>query len=172
MCRSVINKTNVDNNLFKHRVDNRPTFLYQNSQVRAAGILVYTYRNGEKMLLFRKIDERFEDMGGKTEKGDLNAKETAIRECVEETNGKLFDVSHTHNQCYNIIKNIISNNCEVEYNKKSKYLLFKLNVNNNILKKSMKRFGLEEKTCNKKYYYKWMIKKDIKLHPRLKGLEL
>ena len=124
----------------------RPTFEYYGNPVRAAGILVYTMQGQRVLRLFRNINGRFEDIGGKTDSNDLNEVETAVRECVEETHGKLFDARHTPQECANILRDMIITNCKTEYNKKSKYLLFKLQVHPGILDQPMRRFGLKEKT--------------------------
>ena len=152
----------------------RPTFEYAGMPVRAAGILVYTFRGHQTVRLFRNINGRLEDIGGKTDSSDKNEVDTAVRECVEETNGKLFDVKHTREECANILRDLIATACQVEYNKKSKYLLFKLNVHPGILEQSMKRFGLKEETDwgVLEHYYQWKTDKPWKRHPRLFGMKL
>jgi len=152
----------------------RPTFDYNGFPVRAAGILVYTFRGHQTVRLFRNIKGRFEDIGGKTDPGDANEVETAVRECVEETNGKLFDANHSREECANILRELIRTNCQTEYNKRSKYLLFKLSVHPGILKQPMKRFGLKEQTDwgELDHYYQWKVGAPWKRHPRLFGMKL
>ena len=152
----------------------RPTFEYNGNPVRAAGILVYTYTNNKCLRLFRNINSRLEDIGGKTDAADKNEIDTAVREAVEETGGKLFDKNHTRNECANILYDLIATNCQVEYNKRSKYLLFKLNVHPGILDQPMKRFGLKEQTDwgELKHYYQWKAGRPYKRHPRLFGMKL
>jgi hypothetical protein len=152
----------------------RPTFEYYGNPVRAAGILVYTMQGQRVLRLFRNINGRFEDIGGKTDSNDLNEVETAVRECVEETHGKLFDARHTPQECANILRDMIITNCKTEYNKKSKYLLFKLQVHPGILDQPMRRFGLKEKTDwgELDHYYQWKSGTPWKRHPRLFGMKL
>lgn len=154
----------------------RPTFEYEGQPVRAAGILLWTMRNGQVHRLFRKVNGKFEDIGGKTDMVDNSAVDTAIRETVEETNGKLFSPYHTREQCTNIISHLISKSDNVEYNTHSKYLLFKIKVDSSILDMSMKRFGLSEETDwgTLKHYYQWRWKLPYhnQLHYRLRGLRL
>ena len=155
-------------------MSDRPTFEYDGNPVRAAGILVYTFQDQRVLRLFRNIKGRFEDIGGKTDNVDGNEVETAVRECVEETRGKLFDCRHTPQECANILRDLIATNCETEYNKKSKYLLFKLQVHPDILEQPMTRFGLKEKTewGELDHYYQWKSDKHWKRHPRLFGMTL
>jgi hypothetical protein len=155
-------------------MSDRPTFEYNGLPVRAAGILVYTYKGHQTLRLFRNIKGRFEDIGGKTDRNDTNEIETAVRECVEETHGKLFDARHTPEECANILRDLIATECQTEYNPKSKYLLFKLNVHPDILELSMKRFGLKETTDwgELEHYYQWKSDTPWKRHPRLFGMKL
>jgi len=155
-------------------MSNRPTFDYNGNPVRAAGILIYTFKDQCVLRLFRNIKGRFEDIGGKTDNVDTNEVDTAVRECVEETHGKLFDTRHTPQECTHILRDLIATNCETEYNKKSKYLLFKLQVHPGILDQPMKRFGLKEQTDwgELDHYYQWKSGKPWKRHPRLFGMKL
>jgi len=155
-------------------MSDRPTFEYNGHPVRAAGILVYTIQDQRVLRLFRNIKGRLEDIGGKTDKVDSNEVETAVRECVEETHGKLFDNRHTPQECANILRDLIATTCETEYNKRSKYLLFKVHVHPGILEQPMMRFGLKEKTewGELDHYYQWKSGKPWKRHPRLFGMTL
>lgn len=152
----------------------RPTFEYNGFPVRAAGILVYTHDGRDKLYLFRNIKGRFEDIGGKTDPVDASEVDTAVRECVEETNGKLFDASHRREDCEAILRDLIATNCQPEYNRKSKYLLFKIPVHPGILDQPMKRFGLKEQTDwgVLEHYYQWKKRAPWKRHPRLFGMKL
>ena len=146
--------------------------MFHNHPIRAAGILVQTVVNGRLLRLFRYINGRAEDIGGKTDITDNNEVDTAVRECVEETNGKLFHKKHTRDECAAVLRGLLVD-CPVEYNKRSKYLLFKLNVDPNILNQSMKRFGLHEHTERGvlDHYYKW-VEHPGHIHPRLFGMKL
>ena len=148
----------------------RPTFSHCGMPVRAAGILLITSDGRHR--LFRHIKKRFEDIGGKTDMVDNNSVDTAVREACEETNGKLFSPHHTHKRCGEILRGLITN--DVEYNAKSKYLLFKIYVHPDILQLNMKRFGLSEETDwgTLDHYYQWRTDRPWKRHPRLFGLKL
>ena len=76
-------------------MSDRPTFDHDGKPVRAAGLLIWTRYNGRIHRLFRKIEGKFEDIGGKTDIQDQSYTDTMIREVCEETHGKLFS---EHNQ--------------------------------------------------------------------------
>ena len=61
----------------------RPTFMFNGNPVRAAGILIFTFDRGRRMILFRDIDGRYEDIGGKTDQADSSFVDTAVREAAE-----------------------------------------------------------------------------------------
>ena len=154
--------------------NNRPTFDYNGYPVRAAGVIIYTTKFGKTLRLLRIVNHKIEDIGGKTDAVDRTMFHTAARETCEETNGKLFSPYHTREECFNILLDLISNTAEMEYNKRCKYMLFKIHVHPNILKEDMRRFGLQEKTDwgVLKHYYKWFRYKPShhKLHFRLRNL--
>lgn len=151
----------------------RPTFCYYNQPVRAAGIIIWTRLQGQIFRLFRKVNGLNEDLGGKTDKVDRDAFDTAIREASEETNGKLFSEHHSKEECQNILYRHIINCHDVQYNPASKYLLYRIYVDPTIFSLSMKRFGLYEQTSwgILRHYFKW--RSDIPpLHPRLRGFQI
>lgn len=159
-------------------MSDRPTFDFAGKPVRAAGILIWTRKNGQKHRLFRKIKNKYEDIGGKTDPCDVSALETAIRETVEETHGKLFSEWHSPRDCESMLRSRLKNiskDC-IEYNRVSKYLLFKLEVESDILNKPMTRFGLSEETewGTLHHYYQWRYRKPYnnQLHFRLRGMHL
>ena len=162
----------------KTKMDDRPTFDYEGMPVRAAGILVWCTSNGKTHRLFRYVKKKYEDIGGKTDPGDASAIETAIRETVEETDGKLFCATDTRDTCADKLRlrlRNIKDNC-IEYNQISKYLLFKLEVEPDLLHEPMKRFGLSEETDwgSLDHYYKWRhsLPYHNQLHYRLRGMRL
>jgi len=154
----------------------RPTFQYRGQPVRAAGILLWTVHNGQVHRLFRKVNEKFEDIGGKTDHMDMDAVATAVRETIEETNGKLFSPHHTRQRCSEILYGLFEGVHSAEYNQRSKYLLFKIQVDSSILDLSMKRFGLSEETDwgTLKHYYQWRWKLPYQnqRHFRIRDLRL
>ena len=156
----------------------RPTFDYEGQPVRAFGILLWTRKNNQIHRLFRKIKNKYEDIGGKTDVKDSSAKDTAIRETVEETDGKLFSETHTRDQCAAILRELVDKVSpeDMEYNKISKYLLYRIEVEPDILDLSMKRFGLSEETdwgtLEHYYQWRWKLPYHNQLHYRLRGLRL
>lgn len=157
-------------------MSDRPTFQFEGRPVRAAGILFWTMRNGHVHRLFRKVNGKFEDIGGKTDAVDTSAVATAIRETVEETNGKLFSPYHERSRCAEILYGLFDNIHSAEYNHRAKYVLFKVRVDSSILDVPMKRFGLTEETDwgTLTHYYQWrrQLPYDNQLHFRLRGLGL
>lgn len=156
----------------------RPTFEYQGKPVRAAGILVWTRKDGQVHRLFRRIKKKFEDIGGKTDVLDQSVLDTAIRETVEETHGKLFCETDTPENCAAKLRQKLQNveSEHIEYNPISKYILFKLEVKSDILSRPMTRFGLSEETDwgTLKHYYQWRSRLPYhnQLHYRLRGMRL
>ena len=159
-------------------MSDRPTFYYEGQPVRAAGILVSTRKDGRVHRLFRRIKKKFEDIGGKTDVVDKSAIDTAIRETVEETHGKLFSETHTPEQCADTLRQRLQkiSYLNIEYNRISKYLLFKLEVEPDILNRPMTRFGLSEETdwgtLEHYYQWRWSLPYHNQLHYRLRGMNL
>ena len=156
----------------------RPTFEYQGKPVRAAGILVWTRKDDQVHRLFRRIKKKYEDIGGKTDLIDQSPLDTAIRETVEETHGKLFCETDTPENCADKLRQRLHNidNENIEYNKISKYILFKMEVHSDILVRPMARFGLSEETDwgTLEHYYQWRSRLPChnQLHYRLRGMQL
>lgn len=142
----------------------RPTFKHNGYTVRAAGVLVLS--DGYRLL--RRVRGRYEDVGGKTDAVDTSALDTAVREAVEETNGKLFDPRHTRDQCAEKLRTLLVD-CEVHYNSRSKYLCFLLHVPRRVRHLPMKRFGRSELTewGVLPHYYVWKPRLPRNIHPRL-----
>jgi 8-oxo-dGTP pyrophosphatase MutT (NUDIX family) len=152
----------------------RPTFYHKDKPVRAAGILIWTNSNGQALYLFNNCKGRYEDMGGKTDPGDRDAMDTAIREATEETNGKIFSNNHSTDDCKNCLYHHVVNHSEILYNSKSKYLLYKVYVDPTLTSLNMKRFGRTEKTewGDLDHYFQWKKHVPRQLHPRLFGMRL
>ena len=155
-------------------MSHRPTFYYNGHPVRAAGVLLWTRHKGRVMRLFRKVNGKFEDIGGKTDANDKDELDTAIREACEETRGKLFSEQDTHEECSRRLYHHIVNCPDTQYNPQSKYVLFRVYVDPTILNLNMKRFGLIEKTewGTLHHYYQWRRNVPYKLHRRIRGLKL
>ncbi len=156
--------------------DDRPTFSCGGKPVRAAGILLWTRKGDRTYRLFRNIKGKFEDIGGKTDPVDRCTQDTAIREVCEETNGKLFSAHHTHEDCEAMLRQLMQDTYEIEYNHKSKYVLFKIQVDPSILDIPMKRFGLSETTDwgTLRHYYQWRanVPRQNQLHWRIRRMSL
>ena len=142
----------------------RPTFKHNGYQVRAAGILVLS----DGFRLLRRVRGRYEDVGGKTDTADTCAMDTAIREAVEETNGKLLDPRHTREQCAEKLRAMLED-CETHYNSRSKYLCYLLKVPRRVRHLPMKRFGRCELTDwgVLPHFYAWKPRLPRNIHPRL-----
>ena len=140
----------------------RPTFDFQGNPVRAAGVLVtcggYT--------LWRRVKGRYEDVGGKTDRKDACALDTAVREAVEETNGKLFHPDHTMLQCADALRALLKQ-CGTYYNARAKYLCFVVEVPRHVRTLPMTRFGHFEHTDQMRHYYAWKSFTPLNVHPRL-----
>jgi len=154
----------------------RPTFYYRDKPVRAAGVFLYTVVRGRRMRLMRRVNGKWEDMGGKSDPKDASAMHTAAREACEETNGKLFSPKHGREECMSILLDLIRTCRDIEYNSRCKYLLFKVCVLPDVLKHSMRRFGRIEQTDwgILHHYYQWrrQLPRRTQLHFRLRGLRL
>ena len=88
--------------------DNRPTFMYNNNPVRAAGLLAYVKINGRRHYLLRNEKKgRWSDIGGKTDERDTDIISVIVREVTEETNNHLFSPVHTYEQAYDFLNNIL-----------------------------------------------------------------
>jgi hypothetical protein len=158
----------------KRTEDLRPTFTYNGEPVRAGGCLFYANINNEIYYLLRKGKRDWGDIGGKTDQRDKCITDTIVREVIEETNHSLMGDSHTVDEATKALRFIIDKTSKnIFYNKKSKYVLFVLEVPPKIYHMDNKRFGLQEETedWTMKHYYSWVQKKNIKrhlLHARLR----
>ena len=148
----------------------RPTFLVDGQPVRAAGILFYYLYHGRRYYLFRRERGRWSDIGGKTEQEDTSPLDTAIRECVEETNGHMFSACHTNKQCLDHAKQLVARQQPSwYYDTRAKYLVYTVCVPRT-LGRNMKRFGKRETHTNQTHYYKWMSV-PYNVHPRLRTIK-
>jgi len=149
----------------------RPTFYYNNKPVRACGIL---FRKGDTYLL-RRCKGKWSDVGGKTDAKDCCLLDTMVREAVEETNGQLFGNDTLEDASIKLFAYLETAEFEVKYGKRSKYLLFVVEVDSEF-DMSTERFGDMEKQCfgtdKMKHEYQWLPLSKLKLHYRLKELNL
>lgn len=142
----------------------RPTFLLNDSKskpLRAGGVLFYKLTEDDIEFLVIDKDDRYEDLGGKTDVGDSDIYRTVSREVFEESNGKF--------QEKNIRDRLISNDKYV-YKSSSKYINFLLEVTKEESMLETVDFGTKETYCNMTREIRW-IKFDMffghTLHPRL-----
>lgn len=152
--------------------DQRPTFFTKNGEpIRAAGILCYIDNKEEnkKYWLFRKHKNLYSDTGGKTDKIDSSALDTAIRETVEETNGHLFSEKHNNYYCSKILKReIFKQKIEPIYLDSCKYQIYILKLRNKNFNLPLERFGKIEIHDKLEHSYHWLDSIPVKnIHPRL-----
>jgi 8-oxo-dGTP pyrophosphatase MutT (NUDIX family) len=147
----------------------RPTFSYlkdNNKPIRAGGVIIYRKINNQiEFLLIKKLIgniERYEDIGGKTDKEDIDELDTIARETFEETNNIISQ---------SVIKKQLefSKSC---YNLKSKYVLYFIKANKYEKKLKAEIFGNVELHDSIHRTIEWVnskliIDKIINLHPRL-----
>ena len=134
--------------------------------IRAGGVIIYRKINNHiEFLLIKKLIgniERYEDIGGKTDKNDETEFDTIARETCEETNSIINE---------QIIKKQLeySKSC---YNLKSKYVLYFIKANKYERKLKSHVFGDIETHDSIHRTIEWVntkmiIDKMITLHPRL-----
>ena len=131
-------KKNINKNN-KNSHDGRPTFYLDdnfNKPIRAGGIIHYKYVDNVMYLLLSYCNNKFEDLGGKTDKQDINIYETISREVNEESNSKFNKFS-----TLSIIKK--SNACA--YITDAKYLVYLVQASNRDAQYDVEDFGSIEK---------------------------
>jgi hypothetical protein len=155
-------------------MNNRPTFYTKdNQEIRAAGIIFFVYVNGTKKWLFRKSNNYYSDIGGKTEQIDKNPIDTAIRETCEETNNSIFSSDHDVETCRNILSQKFKDQKPVSsvYIKKSKYILYMVRIEKKYHDSPISRFGEKEDETGEKHSFHWFESIDFEsLHPRLRSI--
>jgi len=145
----------------------RPTFYYnedKNMPIRASGCLIYKIYNNEiKFLMIKKThDEKYEDIGGKTDINDITEFDTISREVEEETN-MVIDK--------NIIKYQLSRSKSV-YISNSKYILYLIEANSYERNLKSKYFGRKEIKDNINRTVEWIgieniIENKLNFNPRI-----
>lgn len=132
---------------------NRPTFLLNNKQIRAAGVIPF-YKN---RVLLIKVNGMYEDFGGKSDFQDNCIEDIAIRECKEESNEKIIPNKKLLNY--------------YEINNNAKYVMYFYPLENYICPS---KFGRFEKGKDTKRLMEWInIRKLNKknLHPRIRFIK-
>jgi hypothetical protein len=134
----------------------RPIFyLYDNNNIiqpiRAAGILPIS--QGKIALL--QEDDFFSDFGGKSLKGDIDSKSTALRECKEESDSKLIFYSDMLNKVIII--------------ERARYALYPIELSS-----KQKQLLIESPFGHKNKKIEWFSIEELKrtnLHPRLSNVD-
>jgi hypothetical protein len=150
----------------------RPSFLYKNQDVLAAGILFYTVINNKTYFLLRKDNSvknknKWSDLGGKSDKEDKDIYDIVARELLEESENKIIELlqlnKYSNNTCNELKDWIINSNHVLIYNYRCKYLLFKIKLDNLNLD-DLKDIYAEDTVVS----WKCITKNTrISLHPRL-----
>lgn len=125
--------------------------------VRAGGVIIYSYKSGHIKLLLQQKNSRFEDMGGKIDKDDIDINATISREMFEEF--KIIPLS----KCIELI----NGPHDTIYIPNGKYLLY-LIENKEISDIPLKAYGkYEDGKARTIHWVNSMGHKNIFLHPRL-----
>lgn len=150
----------------------RPTFYYNEDKtmpIRAGGCLIYKVFNDKiKFLMIKKTyDEKYEDIGGKTDINDITEIDTISREVEEETN-MVIDK--------NIIKYQLSKSKSV-YIPCSKYIIYLIQANSYERNLKSKYFGRKEIKDNISRTVEWVdieniIENKLNLNPRIANDDL
>ncbi|MDD4931449.1 MAG: hypothetical protein PHG66_04895 [Candidatus Colwellbacteria bacterium] len=96
----------------------RPTFFINGYPIRAGGVSFYSFHEGKTLILLLNTSKWYEDIGGKTEIGDLDLFCTISREVNEESN-RLFEMD----EIYQVIQK-----SQVTVARKSKYTSFYVEI--------------------------------------------
>lgn len=154
----------------------RPTFYIDENEIRAGGILFYRYVNHQdsnstcksksiEVLLSLK-QNRYEDIGGKTDSVDQSIFDTISREVQEETNG-LITSYHVQKQ---LQKQVAFERTSSHYIIHGKYLLYIIQANSFERKLSSLDFGETELLFDIPRTMHWIPIEQLSLlclHPRL-----
>lgn len=143
-------------------IKERPTFFVEENELRAGGVLFYRFNQSKIEVLFINKNDRFEDIGGKTDPIDKCIEDTVSREVEEETNNRITSF-HIKKQLEKCEKRAIFYN-------KSKYVLYFIKANKYERKLSTEDFSNKEITDDIARTLHWIPLSDIstiRLHPRL-----
>jgi ADP-ribose pyrophosphatase YjhB (NUDIX family) len=150
--------------------NDRPTFYYNNDKdkpIRAGGIIFYKKDNDDIKILLIKDNDRYEDIGGRTDIKDITIIDTVSREVEEETNNVIKS---------NNIKNILITS-QSFYIPHGKYIIYLVEADNYIKNLDSSVFGDIEIHDNIHRTIKWVnINKYIynkkKFNPRIMSNEI
>lgn len=133
------------------------TFFIYGKPVKAAGIIPYYTDGNSTYFLLQNNGKWYEDFGGKVEKEDLDIRDTAIRELVEESN-YVFPKEYAYEKLERGI-----------FNRGTKYMLYFLPVPQ---KYPESVFGEKEQLLDLDRRVEWvkidhLVNQKIAIHPRL-----
>jgi hypothetical protein len=136
-------------NLNESKIVENTNDMFKNS-ITACGCLIYKTRNKKVELLLNKYDDvnwsKLDDFGGKISLNDKDIFQAAVRKTASETNNIINDEE---------IADLISDNtCTTFYNKRSKYFMYLIEVNENYICDTS-LFGDADETENIKRTIKW-----------------
>lgn len=150
----------------------KKTFLYKGDEYSSAGIIFFRYnskKNEPEYLLQKKYNENkgkyyYEDLGGKAKYEDNNIFSVAIREAAEESNYEILEYGVNYSDYYDkklasqiYISKLMNENSLVIHNKKSKYILVLVELNDH----QNYNFGDKEYESNKNRQIVWLSNSDI-----------
>lgn len=121
-------------------------------QVTAAGVLIYKIENGKMALLLVEKEGKYEDIGGKVERGDDTIISVVMREVEEETNGVITGED--------IRTRLIK--APYVYVGLSKYVVYIIEANEEERALEKEKFGSREKFTDKSRTIKWINLETIK----------
>ena len=127
---------------------NRIIFKIDGNDVTSGGIIFYRYTAKSIDLLLINSERSIEDLGGCTEKGDIDIYYTVAREVEEESNKKF--------NRKNLIKRLKNDSTKHIYTAKSKYVIFILRATEKEQKFKKEDFGTKETHDNIERQIKWM----------------
>lgn len=150
-------------------INGQKIFTYKEQEVLAAGILFYTVINYKDYYLLRKDNSKrnknhWSDLGGKVDNLDKNIFDTITREVLEETNNEIYNIIKINNNIDCFKKWIENKSFKLIYNRNSKYLIFKINLDF-LKKENLEIIKAEDTIVKWKFVNKYT---KIRLHPRLK----
>jgi hypothetical protein len=154
----------------KNKSKSRPTFYHDDHEIRAGGILFYRYVKHQdttsststiEVLLSLK-QNRYEDIGGKTDPVDQSIYDTISREVHEETNGLITS--------YHVQKQLQVKHNSSHFIIHGKYLLYIIQANSFERNVTSSDFGETELLYDIPRTMHWVPIKQLSLiclHPRL-----
>ena len=128
---------------------------------KSAGVCFYNNSKKLKIMLLKKNNNKWEFLGGKINKNDINLFHTAIREGVEESNGCITGLNNNFNEDIKNIVKLNENKPIYWYSFKDyNYALFFIKISDNMILSSEK-YGDHEILENHNRTIHWLDLEDI-----------